>query len=190
MLLGRLGKGWERISDRSFRAMAVLLHIRDFLSPPMRRAEQWGISEGDTVVDYGCGAGSYLPAFADLVGAGGRVYAVDIHPLAIAAVERLKAERNLDVVGPVLANGYPSPLDARIADIVCALDMFHMVRDQQLLLAELHRILKDDGRLVIDRGHLPEAELRQGLGRSGLWQVQREAGAALICAPTAPLQRN
>ncbi len=188
-MLGRLGKGWERISDGSFRAMTVLIHIRDFLSPPMRRAEQWGISKGDTVIDYGCGAGSYLPAFADLVGPGGRVFAVDIHPLAIAAAERVKAERNLHVVTPVQTTGYPSPLDAKIADVVCALDMFHMARDQQLLLAELRRILKGDGRLVIDRGHLPERELRGELAQSGLWQVQDEAGAALICAPTAR-QRN
>ncbi|MER8677113.1 MULTISPECIES: methyltransferase domain-containing protein [unclassified Mesorhizobium] len=105
-------------------------------------------------------------------------------PASHCAAQRLKEERNLAVITPMQVTGYPSPLEAGIADFVCALDMFHMVRDRLGLLAEFSRLLDDEGRRVIDRGHMSEKELRQELARSGLWRVEGTAGAALICVPT------
>jgi ubiquinone/menaquinone biosynthesis C-methylase UbiE len=41
-----------------------------------------------TVVDYGCGPGRYTIRFARLVGANGRVFEVDLRPLAMRMVEQ------------------------------------------------------------------------------------------------------
>jgi 2-polyprenyl-3-methyl-5-hydroxy-6-metoxy-1,4-benzoquinol methylase len=78
----------EKMSDMSFRGMTFLFKVIDFLFPYIgRRVKKFGIKEGMTVVDYGCGPGRYAVKFAELVGDNGRVYAVDIHELAIAAVK-------------------------------------------------------------------------------------------------------
>jgi len=69
----------ERMSDRSSRGMTFLFKVIDFLSPYInKRVRKFGIKEGMTVVDYGCGPGRYAVKFAELVGENGRVYAVEI----------------------------------------------------------------------------------------------------------------
>ncbi len=45
------------------------------------------IKPGTHVLDYGCGPGNYTIVAAELVGPSGKVYAVDIHPLAIREVQ-------------------------------------------------------------------------------------------------------
>jgi len=55
----------------------------DFIYPYVKkRSKTFGISEGMTVIDYGCGPGRYTTEFAKIVGEKGKVYAVDIHEMA------------------------------------------------------------------------------------------------------------
>jgi ubiquinone/menaquinone biosynthesis C-methylase UbiE len=115
----------ERMPNAAFRIMSLFLSGRE--KSAAAALTQFGIRPGDTVVDFGCGPGAYIRSASGLAGAKGRVYAVDIHPLAIKAVERKIKKYRLKNVTPVLADGYPCPLDARTADLAYALDMFHMV---------------------------------------------------------------
>ena len=78
----------ERMSDSGFRMMTLLFKIIDFIYPYIKkRIKKFGITEGMTVVDYGCGPGRYTTKFADIAGEKGKVYALDIHELAIEAVK-------------------------------------------------------------------------------------------------------
>src|SRR5512137_124589 len=88
------GRRTERMSNVSFRLMLLLFVIIDFFYPHVaRRAKRFGIIEGMTVVDYGCGPGRYTVNFAALVGEKGRVYALDIHDLAVETVKKRTAKR-------------------------------------------------------------------------------------------------
>jgi len=79
----------EKMSDMSFRGMVFIFKVVDFIYPRInKRVGKFCIEEGMTVVDYGCGPGRYSVKFAELVGENGRVYAVDIHELAIAAIKK------------------------------------------------------------------------------------------------------
>ncbi|MDG6256845.1 MAG: class I SAM-dependent methyltransferase [Methanomicrobiaceae archaeon] len=140
-----------------------------------------GIEEGMAVVDYGCGPGSYLKAASELVSERGRVYAVDIHTLAISSVARRTTKYGLTNVIPVLAEEYHSGLPDGTADLVYALDMVHQVDDPRAFLAELRRIAKPDGTLVIDDGHLPREQTRSLIQRSPAWAVVEETAAFLRC---------
>lgn len=83
----------ERMSNTSFRMMNWTFKVVDLFCPYIKkRIKKFGIQEGMTVVDYGCGPGRYSTEFAKLVGEEGKVYAVDIHELAIEAV-REKTEK-------------------------------------------------------------------------------------------------
>ena len=82
-----------------------------------------------TVVDYGCGPGRYAMRFSKLVGDNGKVYAIDIHELAIEAVKKKMKKYNLRNVEPVLAKGYHSGIPDHVADRVAAIDMLLIVPD-------------------------------------------------------------
>jgi len=174
----------ERMSDTSFRMMTALMAIIDFFFRYIKkRVSGFGIEEGMTVVDYGCGPGRYSTVFAGLVGAEGKVYAVDIHELAIEAIKKKMEKHNLRNIEPVLAEGYNSGLPDNIADVVCALDMFFGIKNPAEFLAELKRITKSDGVLVIDEGHQSRSVAKEKILGSGCWEIVEESKDHMKCRP-------
>jgi ubiquinone/menaquinone biosynthesis C-methylase UbiE len=175
----------ERMSDTSFRRMTLIFRVIDFFFFPYfkKRIRGFGIQEGMTVVDYGCGPGRYATVFAELVGEEGKVYAVDIHELAIEAVEKKIEKYNLKNIEPVLAQGYNSGLPDNVADVVCAIDMFFGIKNPTEFLVELKRITKGGGVLVIDRGHQPQRVAREKILASGCWDIAEEGKDHMKCRP-------
>jgi len=174
----------ERMSDISFKLMNLIFHVIDFVHPYIdKRVEKFGLQPGMTVVDYGCGPGRYTIRIAKLVGEQGRVFAVDIHELAIEAVKKKTDQYGLKNVVPVLAKGYDSTLPDGIADVVCAIDMFHIIRNHTEFLAELKRITKNEGVLVIDDGHQRRSATKRSILQSGHWDVFEETRDHLKCKP-------
>ena len=172
----------ERMSNASFRMMLLLFDIIDFFYPHVaRRAKRFGITEGMTVVDYGCGPGRYTVNFAALAGERGKVYALDIHDLAIETVRKRIARRKLRNVHPILIEGYNSTLPDETADVVCAIDMFFIINNPAAFLAEIKRIVKRNGILVIDDGHQPRSVTKQKIFDSGLWDIFEETSDHLKC---------
>jgi ubiquinone/menaquinone biosynthesis C-methylase UbiE len=176
--------GADRMSAPSYRFLIAAFAVLDFFFPYLdRRVRRFGIREGMTVVDYGCGPGRYTTRFARLVGPEGLVYAVDIHEMAIEAAMRRILKQRIENVLPVLASGYHSGLPDHIADMVCAIDMFFSVREPTAFLAELKRIAKEDGVLVIDDGHQSRATTKRKLAASGYWDIMAETRDHLTCRP-------
>lgn len=171
----------DRMPDIHFRLMSLAFRVRDRIRPPGRLLVEIGIREGMTVVDYGCGPGSYVKEASGLVGAAGTVYAVDVHELAVEAVSHRSRKEGLANVIPILAKGYDSGLPDAVADLVYALDMFHMVENQKAFLAELRRITKPDGTLILDDGHQSREKTHRALLDSGLWTIEAETGEYLRC---------
>jgi ubiquinone/menaquinone biosynthesis C-methylase UbiE len=169
----------------SFRLMALTMEVMDFLHPYIdKRVMAFDIHEGMTVVDYGCGPGRYTMRFSKLVGATGKVYAVDIHELAIEFVSRKMDRYGLKNVVAVLANGYDSPLPDHVADVVCALDMFFAIKQPSQFLTELKRITRPGGTLIIDDGHQPRDATKRKILDSGLWRIREESRDHLKCQPS------
>jgi ubiquinone/menaquinone biosynthesis C-methylase UbiE len=97
----------EKMSNLSFRLMNLTFRVVDFFYPYIdKRVKDFGIRKGMTVVDCGCGPARYTARFERLVGETGKVYAVDIHGLAIEAVKRKIEKCGLGNVVPVLVSGY------------------------------------------------------------------------------------
>jgi ubiquinone/menaquinone biosynthesis C-methylase UbiE len=176
----------ERIPDTAFRLMSLIFDVIDLLHPHIDgRVRAFGIKEGFTVVDYGCGPGRYTTRFSKLVGDKGEVYAVDIHELAINAVKQKIARLSLRNVEPVLAREYSSSLPDHFADIVCVLDMFFGIKEPTEFLKELKRIVKKDGMLVIDDGHQPRDVTKKKILASNLWAIEEETRDHLKYRPKA-----
>lgn len=174
----------ERMSNALFRYMNLTFVISDLFHPYIdKRVKDFGISEGMTVVDYGCGTGRYTLRFARMVGSKGKVYAADIHELATAKVERMIARKGLNNVIPILVNGYHSAIPDQVADVICAIDMFFAIQQPTTFLVELRRICKLQGVLVIDDGHQPRAVTKERLLASGCWSIREEGEDHLKCTP-------
>ena len=174
----------ERMSDASFKLMNLTFNLVDLFSPYVeKRSRSFGLQPGMTVVDYGCGPGRYTLCFSKIVGDGGKVFAVDIHELAIEAVKEKAARFGRNNIRPVLVHGYKTGLPDAIADRVFALDMFFGIRQPTEFLAELKRLIKPDGILVIDDGHQSREVTRRKILASGLWMIESETKDHLECRP-------
>ena len=177
------GNETERMPNIAFRMMSLFLEIRDFFCSFEERVDKFGIKKGFTVVDYGCGPGRYIKKVSQLVGANGKVYAADIHELAINTVREKIDKYNLKNVEPVLTNGYSCNIADHTADVIYALDMFHMIKDPVPFLKELHRLLKKDGFLIIDDGHQPRNKAKTKINNSKVWNITKESKDHLRCTP-------
>ncbi len=176
------GGGMERIPNIAFRVMSLIFVVRDRFIAPWSVLDRFGIKEGQTVVDYGCGTGSYLRRASELVGPEGRVVGVDVHELAIEAVTRRIEKEGLENVTVLQARpGTSLPNDG--ADVIYALDMFHMVRNPDAFLKELNRICKGTGALYIDTGHQSREKARAKIRSSGAWEIAEENERFMTCKP-------
>ena len=170
----------EKMSDKSFRMMSLFFKIVDFFFPYIKkRLKKFGIKDGMIVVDYGCGPGRYTLPIAEMVGIKGKVYAVDIHEMALKKVQEKIRKSGIKNIETSLAKEnndgeYNSGLPDNIADIVCAIDMFFIIKRPQEFLSEIQRILKPDGILIIDDGHQSRKETKQKIDRSGIFTIIEE----------------
>ena len=83
----------------------------------------------------------------------------------------------------VLADGYQTEIPDQSADMAFALDMFFGVSDPVALLAELHRIVRHEGVLILDDGHQSREKTLEKLGWSGKWEVMQANREHLRCIP-------
>jgi ubiquinone/menaquinone biosynthesis C-methylase UbiE len=166
-----------------FRLMEVMYRVRDLLQDPRHILDMAKLEEGMRVADYGCGPGSFTIPAALIVGDGGRVYAIDIHPLAIASVRGRAAKKGLRNVQAILVQGYDSGIEASSVDRILLIDTIHRIEDPDALLGELRRILKPDGLLFMHKGHMSMSEQRGLVEGSGLFKVAESKDLTMLAVP-------
>ena len=155
-------------SHLSFRLMALAFRLRDALWPPVRILQEAGVKPGMTVLDFGCGPGSFTLAAAGLVGPEGRVYAFDIHPLALASVRRGAAKRSLNNVHAI-DSGALGGIPHGSVDLILLYDVLHDIPGDASALANLRQLLKLRGVLSVSDHHLKENTLIAAIANGGLF---------------------
>ena len=177
------GNEMDRMPDFAFRMMALLFNVIDIFKSPAKRLDPFIIQKAQTVIDYGSGTGRYIKQASELVGESGIVYAVDIQPLAIESAFRQIEKHNLKNVKPIQTDGKAVNIPSNTADVIYALDMFHMVKDTDIFLKELHRLAKPDGTLYLEDGHQPRAKTKEKIQNSGCWEIAEETKTFVTCKP-------
>jgi len=150
--------------------MSFTYKSRDFFAPRMKILKEAGIEEGFQVLDYGCGPGSYTTLLWDLVGPSGKIYALDIHPLAIQTVKRRATIRKLTNVETIKSDCQTGLPDQSV-DVALLYDVFHDLDNPKEVLRELHRILKPNGILSFSDHHLKETEIISGVTKGDLFKL-------------------
>jgi len=156
-----------------FKFMSLGFKFRDFFSPRMNILREVGIEPGSHVLDYGCGTGSYISALAGLVGNSGRIYALDIHPIAIKMVQGIAAKKQLTNVETVCSDCKTGLPDSSV-DVVLLYDTLHALSDPKGALDELHRVLKPNGILSFNDHHMEEDEIISGVTAGGLFKLLKK----------------
>lgn len=159
----------------TFRLMAFFLALHRRFVDVRKPLERAGIKEGQTILDFGCGPGHYTIAAARMVGPKGKVYALDIHPLAVRSVEKKAKKASLTNITTILSDRDTRLPDQSI-DIALAYDMIHMVEDKQALARELHRVLKPNGLLSVIVGHIKVKDVLPILEQDGLFSLRDRHG--------------
>jgi predicted methyltransferase len=107
------------------------------------------VKPGMTVADIGAGTGLFTRMFAREVGAGGKVYAVDITQTFIdSLLKKLRGEGVANVEGFV-NTPRDVPLPTASVDVAFASDTYHHFEYPQEMLAAIRAALKPGGTLVI-----------------------------------------
>ncbi len=160
------------MSRLNFRVMSLMFKVRDFLRPRGEALSEAQIRPGFTILDYGCGPGSYTLLAAELTGPAGTVYALDIHPLAVEMVRKAAAKRGLANVKTILSDRATGLENASI-DVALMHDVFHGLGDGKPVLQELHRVLRPGGTVSFSDHHMKDSEIVSRVSETGLFKLAR-----------------
>lgn len=162
-------QGVHPITGRKF-AGVMSADGAGWLSRPERDAEEQpdlalkviGIPTGSTAADIGAGSGYMTLRMAKLVGATGRIYAVDIQPRMLELLRQNMAKQKIANVEPVLGGIDDPKLPPASVDLVLLVDVYHEFSEPQKMLRHIREALKPDGRLVLleYRGEDPAVPIR------------------------------
>jgi ubiquinone/menaquinone biosynthesis C-methylase UbiE len=153
--------------------MSFAFSIRDFLFPRDNILDEVGIKNGDFVLDFGCGSGSYIVPLAEMVGNSGRIYALDMNPLAIENGRKIVSKNRLLNVQFILSD-CDTILPNGCLDIVLMYDVLHDIDDAKPILYEMHRLLKPNGILSCSDHHLSRNEIVSIMTQSILFELSKE----------------
>ena len=161
------------MSNSHFRFMSLGYKLRDFFLPRKNVLQEVGITPGCHLLDYGCGPGGYIIAAAALAGKSGKLYALDIHPIAIQRVQSIASKKQLTNVETILSDCATGLPDESI-DAALLYDTLHGLSKPNEVLAELHRVLKPNGILSFNDHHMKEEEIISKITDKGLFKLSRK----------------
>jgi arsenite methyltransferase len=107
------------------------------------------LSEGDSVVDVGCGAGLDLLLAATRVGPAGRVIGVDGCDAMIARCRSAAAAAGLGAVEVRKGDLHELPIEDASVDVAISNGVLNLAHDKPRAFSELHRVLAPGGRLQL-----------------------------------------
>ena len=174
-LIFKRGTGELVMPGIGFMIMSAVLKAREIRGKPEKTLRRMKIAKGQTVLDYGCGIGSFSILLAKMVGDAGIVYAQDIHPMAVSAVEKQIRKKGISNIKTILS-GRETGLSGESVDVVLLHDVVHMITDKESLLWELRRVLKSDGVLFATPEHLEIDEFMDIMGKGELFTLVGEQG--------------
>jgi arsenite methyltransferase len=159
---------------------------RDAWQKPHEVIEALALKTGERVADIGAGSGYFALRFARHVGAGGRVFAVDVSKDMIAHLETQAKTAGVSNVETILAPPDDPRLPDGSVDRVFFCDVWHHVDDQAGYLEKLKKALRPDGEVVMidfQKQDLP-------VGPPTAMKIAREALVAQMASHGFRLERE
>ncbi len=146
--LGMFERSGREVFDRRFELLEAL-----------------GLRAGMRVADVGAGTGLYTVLFARAVGESGKVYAVDISPNFVSAIEERAAADQLPNVVGVVNDERSTTLSPGSVELVFLADTYHHFAYPRSMLQSIHTALEPGGILAI-------VDFRRQPGFSSPWIME------------------
>jgi ubiquinone/menaquinone biosynthesis C-methylase UbiE len=121
-------------------------------SDPKTNVLQLGLRDGMRIADLGAGSGHYTLAAAAAIGSEGRVYAVDVHEDMLTHIRdgaNRAGYRNIETVWGNIEKPGGTKLRDHILDAAILSNVLFQIEHRDVLLAEIKRILKPGGKLLV-----------------------------------------
>ena len=134
--------------------MIRLMHdnpLLPLLKNPFNSLRAAGLKPGQKVLEVGCGPGFYTIPAARIIGTGGEIYAVDVNPRAIKAVEAKIRKSGLANIRTITGNAAHSGLPGESVDLAFIFGIRYMAGGLDNLLPELYRVLRAGGILAFEK---------------------------------------
>jgi ubiquinone/menaquinone biosynthesis C-methylase UbiE len=122
---------------------------RDAWQRPDQIMDTLQIGEGSVVADLGAGGGWFTVRLSRQVGPNGRVYAEDIQPQMIQAIDRRVTREGRTNVTTVRGTADDPKLPAATMDVVLIVDAYHEIERPVTLLKNVRPSLKSGGVVAI-----------------------------------------
>ncbi len=165
-VMGWQGAAWLERSEREQEERT------DLLLPELR------LTAGMRVADVGAGTGYVTRRMARLVGATGKVFAVDVQPEMIRMLADLATKDGLAQIEPVLATASDTRLPTASIDLAILVDVYHELEFPYEVLASIVRALKPGGRVVFVEYRAEDASVPiKALHKMSVEQLRREVAA-------------
>jgi len=132
----------------------------DLESRAVEILERAGIEEGQIVLDFGCGSGTYTIPAAKIVGDKGSVYALDKDSNVLNELMQRAKSAGLNNIEPMHTHGELTiDLADNSVDVVLLFDVLHsyyfpLADDRRRLLDEVHRISKAGALISVYPKHI------------------------------------
>lgn len=126
-----------------------------------------GIEEGQTVLDFGCGAGAYAIPAATGVGPKEKVYALDKDEDALDKLREKAQKEGLENIEMILSSDLCTGLKAESVDVVLLYDVIHLIEDRAALFEEMGRVLRSDGLVSMYPMHVKRGEVMEKMQSCG-----------------------
>ena len=141
-------------SKWAFKTMS-LIHDNPFrrrFSKPQKTLEDAGLKSGQVVLEIGCGPGFFTIPAAQIVSETGKVFALDIHPMAMERVQEKLEKAGIADVDTILADAANTGLADQSIDVTFLFGVPRILRDEALfheILDEIYRVLRYKGIISI-----------------------------------------
>ena len=141
---------------------------------PYKLLNAAGLKPGQKVLEVGCGPGFFTIPAAKIVGEKGKVYALDVNPVAVETVQRKIMENNLKNVKIMLADASETGLPDESIDVAFLFGVIHALEDVDAVMREMHRILKVKGILSVQKSWWSEKRLLDAVTKNNLFSFKEK----------------
>ena len=121
--------------------------LRRLLQNPFKILTPY-ISEGMTVLDYGCGNGYFSIPLSKMVGDSGKVFAVDIQKEMLDKLSAKILALNISNITAIHSGNDKLKLPV-LADFAIAVYVVHEIPDQKKFFMDVFDLLKPTGKLLV-----------------------------------------
>lgn len=115
---------------------------------PSKLIEALKVKDGEVIADIGAGSGYYSFRLSKLVGAKGKILAVDIQPEMLDIIRKRMKERKVTNIEPIQGTVTDPKLPTNSVDTILMVDVYHEFDHPFEMTVAMVKALKPGGRMV------------------------------------------